>query len=229
MMKLTACISILFLITTQSKAQINPYHYRLQKKVEVTKAAVVSAHPLASQAGLEMLKQGGNAFDAAIATQLALAVVYPGAGNIGGGGFLVGHLKNGKNIAIDYRETAPAKASRDMYLDANGNAQLNLSQDGHLSAGVPGTVAGLFAAMKYAKLPFRKLAGPAILLAEKGFALTASQAADFNEYKKEFEAFNKAPLAFVKNEAWKEGDTLTQPELAKTLKRIPGLGHERIL
>ena len=116
------------------------------------------------------MKKGGNAFDAAIATQLALAVVYPGAGNIGGGGFMIGHLSNGKNLAIDFREKAPEKASRNMYLDATGNAQTNLSQNGHLSAGVPGTIAGIFTELKYARLPFRKLIQPAIDLAEKGFA-----------------------------------------------------------
>jgi gamma-glutamyltranspeptidase / glutathione hydrolase len=217
MVKLTV---ILFLIALQSKAQINPYNYRLQKKVVAGKGAVVSAHPLASQAGLLMLKKGGNAVDAAIATQLALAVVYPGAGNIGGGGFLVGHLSNGKNITIDYREKAPAKASRDMYLDSAGNARMELSQDGHLSAGVPGTVAGLFASMKYAKLPFKTLIQPAIDLAEKGFKLTVAQAEDFNANKKDFLRLNTAPVAFVKKGGWKKGDTLIQKDLANTLKRI---------
>ena len=183
MVKLTVILSLTVL---QSTAQINPYNYRLQKKVEVSHGAVVSAHPLASQVGVLMLKKGGNAVDAAIATQLALAVVYPGAGNIGGGGFLVGHLSNGKNIAIDYREKAPAKATRDMYLDSAGNAVMELSQDGHLSAGVPGTVAGLFASMKYAKLPFKTLIQPAIDLAEKGFKLTDAQVTDFNENEKDF-------------------------------------------
>lgn len=218
--------SFLFLTVAQSKAQITPFNYRLQKKVTATKGAVVSAHPLASQAGVLMLKQGGNAVDAAIATQLALAVVYPGAGNIGGGGFLVGHFTNGKNIAIDYREMAPSHASRDMYLDSAGNAQMELSQDGHLSSGVPGTVAGLFASLKYAKLPFKKLIAPAIQLAEKGFALTASQAADFNEAKATFLKLNKNPVAFVKDGLWKEGDTLIQTELANTLKRIRDYGEK---
>lgn len=218
--------SFLFLTVAQSKAQINPFRYQLQKKVTATKGAVVSAHPLASQAGVLMLKQGGNAVDAAIATQLALAVVYPGAGNIGGGGFLVGHFTNGKNIAIDYREMAPSHASRDMYLDSAGNAQMELSQDGHLSSGVPGTVAGLFASLKYAKLPFKKLIAPAIELAEKGFALTASQAADFNEAKAIFLKLNKNKVAFVKDGLWKEGDTLIQTELANTLKRIRDNGEK---
>jgi gamma-glutamyltranspeptidase / glutathione hydrolase len=221
MVKLTV---ILFLIALQSTAQINPYNYRLQKKVEVSKGAVVSAHPLASQVGVQILKEGGNAVDAAIATQLALAVVYPGAGNIGGGGFLVGHLSNGKNIAIDYREKAPAKASRDMYLDSAGNAVMTLSQDGHLAAGVPGTVAGLFASLKYAKLPFKILIQPAINLAEKGFKLTDAQVEDFNESAKEFLRLNTAPVAFVKKGGWKKGDILIQKDLANTLKRIRDRG-----
>src|SRR5688500_401968 len=145
---------------------LDPFHYTINKKVVCSTGAVVSAHPLASEIGLQILKMGGNAIDAAIATQLALAVVYPGAGNIGGGGFLVAHLANGNSIAIDYREKAPAKAGRDMYLDDKGNANTNLSQDGHLAAGVPGTVAGLFASMKYAKLSFRQLIQPAIELAD---------------------------------------------------------------
>lgn len=204
--------------------KIDPYNYTAQKKVTGSKGAVASANALASNVGLNILKQGGNAIDAAIATQLALAVVYPGAGNIGGGGFMVAHLKNGKNIAIDYRETAPAKASRDMYLDEKGNPQMNLSQDGHLASGIPGTIAGLFASMKYAKLPFKKLIQPAIVLAEKGFAITAGQAADFNELKKEFIELNTAPTVFVKATSWQAGDTLIQKDLSNTLKRIRDLG-----
>ena len=176
--------------------------------------------------GVSILKKGGNAVDAAIATQLALAVVYPGAGNIGGGGFMVAHLKSGKNITLDYREKAPGKASRDMYLDTAGNPIKNLSLDGHLAAGVPGTVAGLFASMKYAKLPFKTLIQPAIELAEKGFALTAAQAASFNSTKKEFLALNTSAVAFVKETEWKAGDILVQKNLANTLKRIRDNGQK---
>ena len=218
-------LSILFYcLVLQCTAQINAYHYQSQKKVTAAKGAVVSAHPLASKVGIEVLKSGGNAIDAAIATQLALAVVYPGAGNIGGGGFMVAHLKNGKNITLDYREMAPAKASRDMYLDSNGKPQMNLSQDGHLACGVPGTIAGLFASLKYAKLPFKQLIQPAINLAEKGFAISASQAADLNELKKEFLQLNTSAVVFVKDQPWKKGDTLVQKELANTLKRIRDFG-----
>ena len=222
--KIVLSVVSIFCFIVQCTAQINAYHYHSQKKVTAAKGAVVSAHPLASKAGIEVLKSGGNAVDAAIATQLALAVVYPGAGNIGGGGFMVAHLKNGKNITIDYREMAPAKASRDMYLDANGNPQMKLSQDGHLASGVPGTIAGLFACLKYARLPFKRLIQPAIDLAEKGYAITAGQAADMNELKKEFLQLNTAPVVFVKDQLWKEGDTLIQKDLANTLKRIRDFG-----
>ena len=222
--KIFCALSIIFFSMATAWAQVTPFNYSQQKKVTGTKAAVVSAHPLASNAGLQTIKQGGNAIDAVIATQLALAVVYPGAGNIGGGGFMVAHLKNGKNIAIDYRETAPARAFRDMYLDSAGNAVAELSQTGRLACGVPGTVAGIFACMKYAKLPFKKLITPAILLAEKGFAITESQANSFNYAKKEFETVNKNPVAFVKEGKWKAGDILIQPELAATLKRIRDQG-----
>jgi gamma-glutamyltranspeptidase / glutathione hydrolase len=223
----TPIAGIFLLFTTLADAQtINPKNYSSQKKINCSKGAVVSAHPLASMVGLQILKKGGNAVDAAIATQLALAVVYPGAGNIGGGGFMVAHLKNGKNITLDYREKAPAKATRDMYLDEKGEPQMHLSQDGHLAAGVPGTIAGLFASLKYAKLPFKTLIQPAIELAEKGFAITASQAASFNSTKEEFVALNSSPVAFVKETDWKGGDILVQKDLANTLKRIRDNGQK---
>ncbi|MCC7378193.1 MAG: gamma-glutamyltransferase [Chitinophagaceae bacterium] len=223
----TTTICFLLFIPSLIIAQANNNNnYTIQKSITCTKGAVVCAHPLASQVGLHILQMGGNAVDAAIATQLALAVVYPGAGNIGGGGFMVAHLKNGKNISIDYREKAPAAAGRDMYLDKDGNPLLNLSQNGHLAAGVPGTVAGLFASLKYAKLPFAKLIQPAIDLAEKGFAITASQAASFNSTKKEFLELNTSPVAFVKDGDWKEGDILVQKDLANTLKRIRDKGQK---
>ena len=216
---------ILLLNSSSIDAQkIDPFHYQQQKKITCSKGAVASANALASKVGIGILQQGGNAIDAAIATQLALAVVYPGAGNIGGGGFMVAHLKNGKNITIDFRETAPSKASRDMYLDEKGNPQMNLSQDGHLAAGIPGTIAGIFRALQYATLPFKTLVQPAIELAENGFSITANQANDFNELKKEFLQFNTSPPVFVKAVTWKAGDTLIQKDLANTLKRIRDLG-----
>ncbi len=221
---LSAFLSLLAAV--QLSAQINPYKYNIQKKVECANGAVVSAHPLASKVGVEIMKKGGNAFDAAIATQLTLAVVYPGAGNIGGGGFMVAFTEKGKTLALDYREKAPAAAGRDMYLDANGNAQTNLSQSGHLAIGVPGSVAGLFSTHQYAKLPFKVLIQPAIDLAEKGFAITESEARSLNAAMGTFVQFNTKPNAFVKYGGWKAGDTLIQKDLANTLKRIRDFGQK---
>lgn len=203
---------------------VDPYHFKSIKTKTFSNAAVVCAHPLASHVGAEILKRGGNAVDAAIATQLALAVVYPGAGNIGGGGFMVARMNDEKTFSLDFRETAPARANRDMYLDDKGNAQTNLSQNGHLAVGVPGTVNGLFASMKYAKLPFKTLIQPAIDLAEKGFVLTESEALKFNKAQDGFKKYNTVVPVFVKEAGWKTGDTLTQKDLANTLKRIRDKG-----
>jgi gamma-glutamyltranspeptidase / glutathione hydrolase len=206
--------------------QVNGYQYTIQKKIECTNGAVVSAHPIATEVGLAILKQGGNAIDAAIATQLALAVVYPGAGNIGGGGFMVARLTNGKTICIDYREKASRNSSRNMYLDSVGKAQISLSRDGHLAAGVPGTVAGLFASHKYAKLSFSSLIQPAIDLAEKGFVITAAEARNLNNSQQDFLNHNTVIPVFVNAQKWKVGDTLIQKDLANTLIRIRNNGHK---
>lgn len=198
----------------------NAYGYTSNKSGDAKNGAVVSAHPLASQAGLYILQKGGNAFDAAITTQLALAVVFPSAGNLGGGGFLVGIQSNGNKIAIDYREMAPSTASRNMYLNEKGEADMNKSQDGHLSSGVPGTVAGLFETFKYAKLPFAELIEPAIRLAEYGFVISASQAASLNGLQADLKKNNTQLPVFYNSQPWKKGDTLIQKDLANTLKRI---------
>ena len=220
-------LSFLFLlVSTITYAQINPYNYAIQKKVACTNGAVVSAHPLASKVGVDAMKKGGNAFDAAIATQLVLAVVLPAAGNIGGGGFLLAYTANKETIALDYREKAPSAAFRNMYLDANGNAQTNLSQNGHLASGVPGTVAGLFTTHQYAKLSFKILIQPAIDLAEKGFAITESEARGLNATMGAFIVNSTKHCAFIKYGGWKAGDTLIQKELAKTLIRIRDFGQK---
>ena len=224
---LTLTLFLLFACRTASKNStlgFDPYQYNIQKKVIVENGAVVSAHPLASKAGVEILKTGGNAVDAAIATQLALAVVYPGAGNLGGGGFMVARLADGKEIALDYREMAPGKAHRDMYIDSTGEARTDKSQDGHLASGVPGTVAGLFASAKFAKLSFDKLIQPAIELAEKGFIISKREANSLNELQEELKKYNTVMPVFVKDIGWKEGDTLIQVDLASTLKRIKDKG-----
>ena len=191
------------------------------------KGMVVSAHPLASEAGAKILKMGGNAFDAAIATQFALAVVYPQAGNIGGGGFLVGTTNKGEKFALDYRETAPIKASKDMYLDEKGNANTDLSQNGRLAVGVPGSISGMFYThKKYGKLPMAALIQPAIDLAEKGFAVTLREANLLNSTKEDFLKHNSHKTAFTKDIPWKQGDLLIQKELANTLKAIQKNGEK---
>lgn len=224
-MRLFPALLFVFLVL-QTQAQIDPYKYSIEKKVTVQNGAVVSAHPLASKVGVSILKKGGNAFDAAIATQLALAVVLPAAGNIGGGGFLVGHTSKGQSIALDYREKAPSAASRDMYLDKDGNAQTTISQNGHLASGVPGTVAGLFATHSYAKLPFKQLIQPAIDLAEKGFVITESEASGLNATMGAFIRYSSKQHSFIKYGGWKAGDTLVQKDLANTLKRIRDGGQK---
>ncbi len=231
MFKKIALFFCLVLVSVSLVAQVvgagravDPYRYSLSKTETLPSAAVVSAHALASQVGAEIMKRGGNAFDAAIATQLALAVVYPVAGNIGGGGFLLGRKSDGKTVAIDFRETAPAKASRTMYLDKEGKAQTAWSQNGHLASGVPGTVAGLFATLPYAKLPFKELIQPAIDLAEFGFVLSENEARSFNWTIGNFKKYSTRASAFTGRTEWHTGDTLIQKDLANTLKRIRDRG-----
>jgi len=225
------CISLFSAVTITCYAQkapaikLTPFAYSELKDAELSKAAVVSAHPLASQAGALIMQQGGNAVDAAIATQLALAVVYPGAGNLGGGGFMVAHLANGKSVSLDYREKAPGKATETMYVDSvTGKANTRISQAGHLASGVPGTVAGLFESHKYGKLPMAKLIQPAIELAEKGFVLTQGDANGLNGNQNAFIRYNTSLPVFIKEGGWKAGDTLVQKDLAKTLQRIQKQG-----
>lgn len=210
---------IFVLLTSYLSAQYKDFNTVKEIRTK-HKGVVVSAHPLASEAGGKIMKMGGNAFDAVITTQLALAVVYPQAGNIGGGGFLVGVKNNGESIALDYRETAPKMASSDMYIDPNGNARTDLSQNGRLAVGVPGSVAGFFATLKFAKLPMNTLIQPAVDLAEKGFAITEREASLLNDHQEEFKKHNFSKNAFVKDNLWKAGDILVQKELAETLKRI---------
>lgn len=191
---------------------------------------VVCAHPEASKVGVEILKKGGNAVDAAVAVQFALAVVYPNAGNIGGGGFMVLRMNNGEINSLDFREKAPMKSSHDMYLDKDGNVIPNLSTEGLLSAGVPGSVDGMMRAhARYGELLWKELLQPSIDLAENGFPITNRQADEFNQLKNIFPKWNDSLylVPLVKADSlWKQGDTLTQKELAKTLKLIRDKGRE---
>ncbi|MFD2552913.1 gamma-glutamyltransferase [Sphingobacterium tabacisoli] len=189
--------------------------------------AVVTAHPLASAIGLEILQKGGNAIDAAIAVQFALAVVYPNAGNIGGGGFMVYRDKNGEVSALDFREKAPSGASRDMYLDKQNNPIVDLSLYGQLAAGVPGSVAGMDEAYKKkGSLPWKELLAPAIRLAKEGFPITRQQAGEFNRYKERFQQHNKQGAAIIKETEWEEGDLFIQAQLAETLEHIAQHGRD---
>lgn len=196
------------------------------KEVVSDSATVVSAHPLATQAGLDILRQGGNAIDAMVTVHLALAVVYPRAGNLGGGGFLIYRAEDGTVETLDFREEAPAKAHRDMYLDAEGNVLDSLSLSGALASGVPGSVEGLYEAhQKHGHLPWKTLVQPAIDLARQGITLTAREAGTLNEFKASFEAVNNHPTAFVQAAAWKAGDVLQQPALAEVLERLANHGR----
>lgn len=194
------------------------------------KVAVVSAHQLATEAGLQILKQGGNAVDAAVAIGYALAVVHPCCGNIGGGGFMLIHLANGKNTIIDFREAAPAAIKSQLFLDANGQVNRQLAESSYLSVGVPGTVLGLNTALqKYGTLSLTKVMQPAIQLAEQGFILNNDDLQILGS-KKSTEIFQKqknVEQIFLKNgQPFQAGDRLVQPQLAATLKLISQQGSK---
>ena len=186
---------------------------------------VVSAKIEASQAGISVLKQGGNAFDAMIATDLALSVVYPNAGNLGGGGFLVYRLSDSSLGSLDFREKSPSSSTKNMYLDENENEIKGLSTLGGLSVGIPGTVAGLFKVYeKYATLPLEKLFEPAIELAENGYVLTEKQANSLNSSRNDINLLNQDLLLF--NKKFSEGDLFINKALGKTLRLILKNGRD---
>jgi gamma-glutamyltranspeptidase/glutathione hydrolase len=192
-------------------------------------AMVVSAHPEASKIGTQILQRGGNAYDAAVAVQFALAVALPAAGNIGGGGFLLYRDRNGSAGSLDFRETAPAGASRDMYLDKQGNVVAGLSTAGALAVGTPGTVAGMAMLHKQlGKLSWPALVQPAVALAAKGFPLTAKEAAGLNKARADFQKYNPGSTpAYLRpgGGEWQPGDTLRLPDLARTLARVRDQGR----
>jgi gamma-glutamyltranspeptidase/glutathione hydrolase len=189
-------------------------------------AMVVSAHPLASEVGVSIIKKGGNAVDAAIAVQLALSVVFPAAGNIGGGGYMVIRKNDGTVDALDYRERAPAKATTNMYLDKDGNVIPNLSVSGHLASGVPGSIDGMAEAhKKYGSLPWKDLVQPAIDLALKGFTLTEREAKNLNDQKDKLIKYNSVKPEFLLRDEWKPGDSIKYIDLGHTLERIRDNGR----
>ena len=196
-----------------------------QSGLVADKAMVASAREEASKIGVAIIKKGGNAFDAMVATELALAVAYPYAGNIGGGGFMVYRKANGETGSLDYREKAPWAATKNMYLDKNGIIIPDKSTDSPLAIGVPGTIAGVFAVHeKLGSLPMSEIMKPVIELAEKGVVVTKKQEKSLNVYRESIIKANGATTKFAS--VFKENDTIKYPALAETLKRIAKNGKE---
>lgn len=225
--KSLALAAFQWLFLASCDAQIVPFPYEVRKEAIGDSAMVVTAHPLATKVGLDILRKGGNAIDAAIAVQFALAVVYPQAGNIGGGGFLVFRGKDGKTDALDFREKAPAAAYETMFLDSTGKVIAAKSRYGIFAAGVPGTVDGMWEAhKKYGALPWGELVAPAIELANKGYQITGQEAKNLNDERFTIVRHSSIMPAFVKMEKWEAGDWLIQKDLGQTLARIAGAGRD---
>jgi gamma-glutamyltranspeptidase / glutathione hydrolase len=205
-----------------------PKGYEIAKQAFGEKGMVVTAHPVATQIGLDILQRGGNAIEAAIAVQFALAVCYPVAGNIGGGGFMVIREQNGKVHALDFRETAPALSFETMYQNALGEVMDSLSRYGHLAAGIPGAVDGMTKAHEKfgSNLTLKELIQPSIEIARNGFQLTQEQANGLNRSKETFMAMNTLSNALVKPSDWEKDDLLIQEDLAQTLERIADQGRD---
>jgi gamma-glutamyltranspeptidase / glutathione hydrolase len=199
-----------------------------REPVRSTHGMVATDEPLASQAGVEILKRGGNAVDAAVATAFALAVVEPAAGNIGGGGFMLVRLADGKSTFFDYREVAPGKATREMYIKPDGKLDNEAATIGYRSVAVPGTVAGLALALKtYGHLKLAEVMQPAISYAEQGIPVTEKLAREFSRERPDLQRFSWSSRIFLNDgKLFKVGDTLRQPELAATLKRIAEKGPD---
>jgi gamma-glutamyltranspeptidase/glutathione hydrolase len=197
-----------------------------QQAVRAAHGMVATDEELGSQAGVEILKRGGNAVDAAVAVAFALAVVEPAAGNIGGGGFMLIRLAGGKTTFLDYRETAPGKATRDMYIGKDGKLDEEASVIGYRSVAVPGTVAGLALALKtWGSMKLADVMAPAVLLAENGFPISESLAHEFEQERRDLQRFTSSRHIFLNDgKMFQPGDTLRQPELAATLKRIARKG-----
>jgi gamma-glutamyltranspeptidase / glutathione hydrolase len=191
-------------------------------------AMVVSEHRLASEIGVQILRSGGNAVDAAVATGFALAVVYPEAGNIGGGGFMVIRFPDGSSTTVDYRETAPLNTNENSYIDQDGTACVSWSLTGARAAGVPGTVAGLLHAWeRYGSLPFDRIIDPAITLARDGFELDTRDVRTLNSYRKSLSIFEETEkIFFPEKKPYAAGDRFVQPDLAESLIRIRDRGHD---
>ncbi|MEO9871054.1 gamma-glutamyltransferase [Ekhidna sp.] len=217
-------ILVLLIVGCEAKQSYSPPKQTIGPLGE--EAMVSSAHPIATKVGVEVLKSGGNAFDAALAVKFALAVVFPRAGNIGGGGFALYRTNDGSTGSLDFREKAPLMGDRDMYLDSLGNVIAGLSTVGHKAAGVPGSVDGILKLHeKFGTKPLTELIQPAIDLAESGFAITQDQADEFNAKREVFIEVNGSDFFLAKKQSWKFGDTIKFNELASTLTRIRDFGR----
>lgn len=189
---------------------------------------IATRHHIATEIGMNVLQEGGNAIDAAVAVSFALAVVNPSAGNLGGGGFMLIHLsEKNETVALDYRERAPIKSSEKMFLDQNEKVIKGLSLNSTLASGVPGTVSGMFyASKKFGFMNIEKLISPSIEIARNGFNLSEFQAKNLNKYKDKFSKNIEAKQIFTKPDGFKEGDLLIQKNLADTLERISKNGEQ---
>jgi gamma-glutamyltranspeptidase/glutathione hydrolase len=207
-------------LAAAQQAAPSPIPYRGEQPARAQHGMVVSVHHLASDAGLEILRAGGNAVDSAVATGFALAVLHPSAGNLGGGGFLLLRSRDGKTTFIDFREKAPLQATETMYQDANGNVIPGASITGYRSIATPGSVAGLaYAEQKYGRLGLKRVIAPAIKLASDGFQLTAEEARELSD--PDLARFPDSKRIFQRDgQLYKEGEIFRQPELARTLQRI---------
>lgn len=212
--------SLILLFLALLLAGAPPFATASAHPVHASHAIVVSVHELASHVGVEIMQAGGNAVDAAVATGFALAVVHPAAGNIGGGGFMLIRMADGQAHFLDYREKAPAAATRDMYLDWQGNVIPGASEIGYKAIGVPGSVAGMvYAEQKYGKLTLQRVMAPAIQLARDGYALSWEEAADMHD--RHLAEFPESHRVFQRNgDYYKPGEIFRQPDLARTLERI---------
>ncbi|MEP1094714.1 MAG: gamma-glutamyltransferase [Cyclobacteriaceae bacterium] len=226
MKKITILLLALALFACQTNQ--NPDYPKLSETGPLGESVMISsAHPLATKVGVEILRNGGNAFDAAIAVQFALAVVFPRAGNIGGGGFALYRMTDGTVGSLDFREKAPSASSRDMYLNEDGEIISGLSTRGHLAAGVPGSVDGMFNLHeKFGSMSMAELIQPAIDLASNGYALTEDAAYQLNQKSEDLSAVNGSDFFLIREGGWQKGDSVRYTELARTLTQIRDNGRD---
>ena len=211
--KIAFCLTLLFFLSSISKAE---------------SYAVATRHHLATDIGMKVLSEGGNAIDAAVAVAFALAVVNPSAGNLGGGGFMLIHLaEKNETFSIDYRERAPKESNEKMFQDNSGKVIKGLSLNSILASGVPGTVSGMFyASKKFGTIDIESLIKPSIDLAREGFVLSDFQSNNLNKYKQKFLKNKDAEEIFTKPDGFSKGDILVQTDLANTLERIAQNGEQ---